>query len=147
MSIGANKKDMSNPLTAAAAAQEETELSMFIGSIKKDTSNPLTAAAANTDDSCDNMSYGSTNDANNGPVASTGSSTTLEKLQEDISVISLQDTKEDGMSVEIVREDMSVTSVLDTKEDDTSAFCTTSEKLREDDMSVTTTKQHETLLQ
>jgi hypothetical protein len=48
--------------------------------------------------------------------------------------------------VEIVRDDMSVTSVLDTKEDDTSAFCTTSEKLREDDMSVTITKQHETLL-
>jgi hypothetical protein len=109
----------------------------------KVTSNPLTAAAANTENNCDNMSYGSTKDANNVSVATTtGSSTTLEKLQEGpMSVTSLQDTKEDSMSVETLREDMSGTSLLDTMEDDTLVLCTTLEN-----MSVTTTRQHKNLL-
>jgi uncharacterized surface protein with fasciclin (FAS1) repeats len=132
MSICSNKKDTSNLPTVAAAKTEDNR--------------DNTAAAANTENYCDNMSYGSTKDANNVPVAHTGSITTLEKLQEDMSVLSLHNTMEDSMSVETLREDMSVTSLLDTKEADTSVLCTTLEKLREESMSVTTTMQHENLL-
>ena len=73
--------------------------------------------------------------------------TTLEQLQEDMSVTSLQDEKEDTMALETFQEDMSVvTSPLDTKEDDT-VLCTTLKNLRrEDNMSVTRTTLHENLL-
>jgi len=136
----------SRPAAMSSMSGANTSNLLTVAAAKTEDNRDNTAAAANTEDNCDNMSYGSTKDANNVPVANTGSITTLEKLQEDMSVISLQDTKEDSMAVKTLPENMSVTSLLDTKEDDTSVLCTTLEKLRDDNMSVTTTMQHENLL-